>query len=280
MRCSQCGADLTAGPKLGTCPACGAELAQWPPRPAADTLARPWGFWATIGLSAAVFAVFLALQIGVVVAFVLAMTPGEPGVGWHKFLDGLESNGLCVSVSTLVTNPCCLALVVLFASLRPGYPARQYLGLRMPSGREVARWLLAVAAFLVCSDGLTHLLGRPVVPEWMVSVYETANYTPLLYLALIGIAPIFEEVFFRGFLIPGIRRSPLGATGAVLLSALAWAAIHVQYDLYGMLTIFLLGILFGVARLVSGSTYVAILMHAVTNLVATGELLIKVHVLS
>jgi membrane protease YdiL (CAAX protease family) len=278
MRCSQCGADLTARPELGTCPACGAELAQWPPGPTPLTLARPWGFWATIGLSAAVFAVFLALQVGVVVAFLLAMTPGEPGAGRPELLAGLESNGLCVSVSTLVTNPCCLALVVLFASLRPRYPARQYLGLRMPPRREVARWLLATTAFMVCSDGLTHLLGCPIVPEWMVSVYETTNYKPLLYLALIGIAPIFEEVFFRGFLIPGIRHSSLGATGAVLLSALAWAAIHVQYDLYGMLTIFLSGVLFGVARLATGSTYVAILMHALENLVATSELLIKVHV--
>jgi membrane protease YdiL (CAAX protease family) len=44
-----------------------------------------------------------------------------------------------------------------------------------------------------------------------------------------------------------------------------------QYDLYGMATIFVLGIVYGLARASSGSLVVPLILHAVTNIVATAE---------
>ena len=188
---------------------------------------RPWGFWATVGLSLAVFAVYLVLQGIVIAGFALAESPRNSGVSARLIAD-LESNGLCLSVATLVSGPCCVGLVILFAWLRRGYPVTEYLGLQMPTRSVVRKWVLALAGFIFITDTLTYLLGRPIVPEFMVNVYETAHFTPLLYLALIVMAPVFEEVFIRGFLLAGIRHSPLGATGAVLLTALAWSGIHLQ----------------------------------------------------
>ena len=49
-----------------------------------------------------------------------------------------------------------------------------------------------------------------------------------------GGCPVFEELFFRGFLLEGFRRTFLGTTGAVVLTSLLWAVIHTQYDLYYM----------------------------------------------
>ncbi|MBN2560074.1 MAG: CPBP family intramembrane metalloprotease [Phycisphaerae bacterium] len=239
---------------------------------------RPWGFWATIGLSIAVFAVFVALQTVVVVGFLAARWRGGP-IDVQAAAD-LESNGLCVSLCTLISEPCCVAMIALFAWLRRGYRVKEYLRLDVPSGRVVCKWLLMLASFIVCSDALTYLLGRDVVPEFMTNTYETADFASLLFFALIVVAPIFEEVFFRGFLFVGIRHSVLGATGAVLLTSLAWAGIHQQYDMYQISTVFAYGILLGIARLKTVSTSVPIVMHAFMNVIATGELLVKVHLLS
>jgi membrane protease YdiL (CAAX protease family) len=171
-------------------------------------------------------------------------------------------------------------LVCLFAWVRRGQSVREYLGLRTPSRRAVGKWLLILAALICCSDLLSLLLGRPIVPEIMIRVYKTSYSPLLLYLALFVMAPVFEEVFIRGCLFRGIRHSRLGASGAILITALVWAGLHLEYDIHDMGTIFAMGIALGFARLMTGSTTVTIVMHAFANIVATGELLIKVHLLS
>jgi membrane protease YdiL (CAAX protease family) len=92
-----------------------------------------------------------------------------------------------------------------------------------------------------------------------------------LWFAFILVAPLAEEAFFRGFLFTGVAHSRLGPAGAVVLSSLLWAALHLQYDLYGMAMIFLGGLLLGYARWQSRTVYVPFAMHVVQNLVATVE---------
>lgn len=82
-------------------------------------------------------------------------------------------------------------------------------------------------------------------------------------------APVFEELFFRGFFFRGIQQSRLGNVGAVLITSFFWSIIHVQYDLPLIIWIFLLGILLGIARARSNSTYLTIALHALLNLIAT-----------
>jgi membrane protease YdiL (CAAX protease family) len=91
------------------------------------------------------------------------------------------------------------------------------------------------------------------------------------------VAPIFEEIFFRGFLFQGIRYSRLGPIGAIGMTSFFWAIIHLQYDVYGITTLFALGLLFGIARLKTGSIHLLMVMHSVTSLVATIEMVLYIH---
>jgi len=104
-----------------------------------------------------------------------------------------------------------------------------------------------------------------------VRVYQTAGFPLLLWLAVVVAAPLAEETLFRGFLFKGILHSRLGGAGAVVLTALIWAVIHQQYDLYGVATVFAAGLLLGYARLSTNSIYAGLLMHALMNLIATIE---------
>lgn len=56
-----------------------------------------------------------------------------------------------------------------------------------------------------------------------------------------------------------------------LLTAALWAMIHLQYDAYGIATIFFGGLLVGTACLKTGSVLLCVVMHAMMNLVATIE---------
>jgi len=165
----------------------------------------------------------------------------------------------------------------LFAKLHKNISLKDYIGFREPLKSEWVRWLLVLAAFLFLSDGVSHLLRQPIVPPFMVKAYKTASSLPALLLAVIVVAPIFEEIFFRGFLFQGIRYSRLGPVGAVGITSLIWAVIHLQYGVYGIATVFVLGLLFGIARLKTDSIHLLMVMHSVVGLVATVETAVYVH---
>lgn len=128
-----------------------------------------------------------------------------------------------------------------------------------------------IIAFIIFSDLLTFFLGKPIVPEFMSSVYTSTESPWILWLAVIAAAPLFEELFFRGFVISGLCSSFVGPVGAILISSVLWTAIHFQYDLYGLVTIFVVGLVLGIARLKTDSILLTIGMHSFMNLVATIE---------
>jgi membrane protease YdiL (CAAX protease family) len=242
-----------------------------------DRDAKPWGFWATLGFSAIVFAVFSALQVLVATAFVSLAKVRHPELDLEVYAKSLPSNGLCIAIMAIVSGLICIPLTLWFAKLRKNISVKNYIGFREPLTKEWVKWLLILGAFLFLSDAVTFSLHRPIVPPFMVEAYKTAFFLPALLFAIVIVAPIFEEIFFRGFLFQGIRYSRLGPIGAIGITSLIWAVIHLQYDIYGIATVFALGILFGIARLKTDSIHLLMVMHSITSLVATVETVVHVH---
>lgn len=240
-----------------------------PPR----TSVGPWGVWITLGWTLTIGAGYLLAQ-----AIVLVVYLGPrmfPHSRTAPSLDEIAKDGLLLSLATLFSTLVGVGLCVLFAWLRKGIRVRDYLGLRWAGGRATLRWCIAVIAFWVASDVMTTLvLDRPLVPEVMVEIYRNAGIRLLLWLAIVVAGPVVEEFMFRGFLLPGLR-GPDGSGWrdliAVAVSSGAWAALHLQYDAYGVTTIFLGGLLLGYARIRTGSLMPCLLMHMIMNFVSTVE---------
>ena len=236
-----------------------------------DINVNPWGLWATLGVSAIIFALFFALQIIVAAAFVSLAKAKHPELDLEVYAKSLSSNGFCVGIMTVVSGLICTPLTLLFTKLRKNISVKNYIGFKEPLKREWVQWLLILAVFLFLSDGISLLLHQPIVPPFMVDAYKTTSSLPTLLFAIVVVAPIFEEIFFRGFLFQGIRYSRLGPIGAIGITSLFWAVIHLQYDIYGIATIFALGLLFGIARLKTDSIHLLMVMHSFVGLVATME---------
>ena len=115
------------------------------------------------------------------------------------------------------------------------------------------------------------LFDEPVVPEVMIDIYRSASIKPLFWLAIIIVGPIFEELFFRGFLFTGLVESRIGVLGTLLITASVWALVHMQYGWIDVIWIFIIGILLGVTRMKTKSLLPCIAIHAAINLVATLE---------
>jgi membrane protease YdiL (CAAX protease family) len=242
-----------------------------PPQSTARTEPPHWKFWPTI-----LWGLLVAVVVSVVQGLIVFWEQLAAGNTSDEAILAAAEDGTLLSLAVYGTTIVGCALVAGIVKLKKDAVLRDYLALyEVPPG-TVLRWLAYLAIVIVLSDGLTTLLGKPIVPEVMVQWYASTQPAWILWGALIVAAPLFEEVFFRGFLFKGFQRSYLGTIGAVVLTAALWALVHLQYDAYGMATVFVLGLLLGAARARTGSLVVPLLMHSMANVVATIETAIAV----
>jgi uncharacterized protein len=91
------------------------------------------------------------------------------------------------------------------------------------------------------------------------------------------VAPVSEEIMFRGFLFRGWSEPPVGVTGTIFLTSLLFSLEHIPGNgpLFVVET-FCLGVMFGWLRWCSGSIVIPIAIHSLTNLVVDVELAILV----
>jgi uncharacterized protein len=250
------------------------EIGQQPvePRPVEP---RPVaGLWATLGWF--ILALVSSQIVGTVVLILLrpdAITAG---------MDALVKDGVVVALSNIPANAI-QVIVLALASRRRGWSITEYLGLVRPARRDVVVALSILVVFLLGYDALTYLLGRDIVTPFQVDTYrsaQNAGMLPLFWFALVIAAPVAEEIMFRGFLFRGWVRSERMAIPGILIISALFAAIHVQYDWFGILQVFFIGALLGLTRWKSGSTVLTILMHVLINVWATAQSMIKVEWLS
>ena len=244
-----------------------------PASPAA-MLRGPWGFWATLGLTGGIALAYLLAQSLVVGVYMGVATLRAHGK--MPDIKLLDSDGLVLSLATLASAPIGVGLSLSFAWLRRSRSVREYLALAWPSPGRIALWLLGLILFVVGSDCLTLGLDRPLVPAVMVDAYRQMQLVPLLWIAMVVAAPLSEEFIFRGFLFTGLQHSRLGGAGTIVLTSAVWASIHLQYDFFGIASVFFGGLLLGWARLRTGSLWLCVLMHALMNLIATLEIVFLV----
>ena len=99
----------------------------------------------------------------------------------------------------------------------------------------------------------------------------------LAFISLVIVAPIAEEVLFRGYLFGKLRKyMPLWVT--ILIVSLLFAAVHFQWNV--AIDVFVLSIVLCLLRVVSNSLWPSILLHMMKNGVAYYFLFINPTLLS
>jgi membrane protease YdiL (CAAX protease family) len=235
-----------------------------------------WGAWATGGFTLLIGIVVTVAQIIGMVGYLAVLHVLDPSLKMRDAIHSLGVNGLFLSISTVISFTISIGLVPLFCRLRRGLRLRDYLALKGVKTRTLLICIGITLAAGALTDGISSLMGHPIVPEFMISAYRSAGSLPLLFIVICLLAPISEELIFRGFLYKGLSCSRLGATGAIILTSLSWAALHLQYDVYEIVSIFVFGLILGIARTRTKSVVPSILMHVAINVMATVEAMIAV----
>ena len=235
----------------------------------------PWGPFATIALTILIAGLFLLAQFAVAVPYRITQIAGVSDPDLEAIAAGLESDGFFFGLAEVVSGPITIAFIVFLAWLRKGPRVRDYLALRPASRSTTLRWLLYTVLLAILLDGVSSAAGYAVVPDWMKGIYRSAVFVPLLLVAIVIVAPVLEELLFRGFLFEGMRHSRLGDPGTIVLASLAWACVHLQYEWFYIGQIFALGVLLGVARVRTGSVATPMVMHSLANGMASLQMVLE-----
>ena len=135
-------------------------------------------------------------------------------------------------------------------------------------------WFRVTPFVIVTGWLLVRLFGDPGGSNPLLElVLESRDPLALSLLAMTAVllAPLFEEVIFRGTLLPVLARRTGSLTG-VVLSALLFGMAHISIGELAPLTV--LGIGLALLRLSSGRLFPCVLMHALWNAVTFVNLLL------
>jgi membrane protease YdiL (CAAX protease family) len=258
-------------------PAPSAQPPGLPQRPPPPLHGLPGGVLAAIYVAIAAAMVVAALFSAGIVAAAVAAALGRRPPSDAAGIQALLQHPLVLAATALLQD-CALVgaavLVIRWAgwglgptlAWRPAPAAAWGAGILVGcSAGLVAAWLASLLADVVPTLGA----------DWLEAMERAMSQGPLLqripfWIVIVALAPVMEELVFRGFLWGALSRS-VGRRATLLLTTFAFCAIHM--DPLQMLALLPVGLAFGFLRLATGSIVPAIAAHALNNSVALASVL-------
>lgn len=217
----------------------------------------PWTGWDVARIA--------ALTITMIFVFVLVVMLAAQKVVYPKLSIIEIAKFPLVSVFAQLGAYLVVLAFMYTVATRSGMSFGQAVSWRWPGTRAFA-YLGAGVLFSILLQGLARLLPMPKslpidnffrtpLEAWVLSIFGTT------------LAPLIEELFFRGFLYPVVARR-LGAVFAVAFTSVAFCAIHVQQlgRAWGpVLIVFLIGLALTIIRAATKSVAAGVLTHLAYN---------------
>lgn len=185
--------------------------------------------------------------------------------------DSVSAVGLFFSAVILLF----LALLLLgYITLYRGLNPAEMFGLRqMSMGRAFGIAVLMIVVVVLCMASALYVItslglswkGLDDTPQETVKIFKNSGSVVskvLLGVLAVVVAPLTEEIFFRGFLYSVIKRFT-DRWFAAVFSALVFAAVHQHVG--SLVPLFLLAIGFALAYEATGCLLVPVFMHALFN---------------
>lgn len=241
----------------------------------------------TWGPTAAILVTVLSFVLSNAIASVLMIgVPELSGWGTEHFHSWLRTSVIAQFLFILLIEVLTLGIVWWFIRWRKGTLGMVGLG-RGPRWGDLGQALLGFfvyfGAFLSIALLLQYALPIDINQKQDLGFSTYGHSTAallLIFISLVVLPPITEEILFRGFLFSGLRRAGRVST-AVLASSIIFGALHLLGGLSGEgllwiagLDTFVLALVLCYVRITTGSLWASMLIHAAKNSVAFVSLFI------
>lgn len=157
--------------------------------------------------------------------------------------------------------------------LKKRWTSKKELGLqRLLSWTDIGLAPLGLGLYLLLSGILLYIVtllfpafdGSQVQETGFGHLASHSEYI-LAFLTLVVVAPVAEEILFRGYLYGKLRKT-IPAWLAILITSILFAVVHGQWNV--ALDVFALSIMLCILREVTGSIWAGILLHMMKNGIA------------
>jgi uncharacterized protein len=125
--------------------------------------------------------------------------------------------------------------------------------------------------------GATGLLELLLYKSFAIDIFaDTAwlregLYSPAAigtFIIAVVLAPLWEELTFRGFLLSALANTRIGFWGGAIVANILWTSLHATYSWAGVASVFLAGLILSWLVWRTGSIKPAIITHAIGNVFA------------
>jgi hypothetical protein len=217
----------------------------------------PWTGWEVLAL--AVLTMFTMILCLFVVGYTL-----RPYLAPHAEWNVVITQPVVVVGGQLLAY--FLLFFLMFALVRNHTEGSVLGALRWNWPKNWTQYLLAGLVLEVFLLPFAYLLPMPKnIP--LDEFFKTARDAYILSVFGIFVAPLFEELFFRGFLYPVLARR-WGLPVSIVVTAAAFASIHatqLKYSWGPVLVIFIVGLALTSVRALKKSVAATVLMHMAYN---------------
>lgn len=209
---------------------------------------------------------------------ILLVTLIEYPLGWLETPDDLDTMRGILHFIGVGLGDALVYIGVIWVFLRLIRRPFSDLGFVKPLKRFVILGFMVGIFLFVCigllGNILTHVFGTPAPQSFTVAVNGVNYKWEFGILALLGgvVAPLKEEMFFRGIIYPPFRQA-LGRGKGMLLTGLFFATLH--YDIVRFLPLFIGGVVLAWLYERSASIWPAVIAHGTWNILMAAALWVQ-----
>lgn len=175
-----------------------------------------------------------------------------------------------IHIGAFIAKAVALVLIVILLAVRR-FHIEENIAVRTP---ESDWWRKLLLPFVIVAVGTRiYYAADPLVPNLPIRmVFPEAMLiaNAVFILSAIFMAPVAEEIIYRGYMFDVLKRS-FGAAASVLLTSALFAAAHLpqmNFDALDFGIILMLGLFFGILREKTGSVLVPIAFHGIYNIIS------------
>jgi CAAX protease family protein len=232
------------------------ETPALPPSPTGEN--PPWSGWDVLGIALVTFATVLFFIIVLTIVAQRLLYHGE------QVLEVARLHPVVIVVAQVMAYLVVLIFMFLLVRHARNQPFWKAVRWNWPSN-----WWSYLLAGVLLSFGLQLFARLLPIPRNLPVDTFFRTPTEAWALAIFGItlAPLMEELFFRGFMYPVLARR-IGIPASIFLTALGFGLIHASQlgrAWAPVLVIFLVGVALTAVRAATKSVAAGVLMHAAYN---------------